>query len=109
MRGSLAARIWPNPAELTVEIGLFVAVPLLLTWKFVWLKMLKNSPRTSTDSLSLMGKFLKIPMSQLKKPGPKNSPLPTLPNFQLGGSENAEEFSHVRQEIVTLPQLLFLL
>ena len=90
-------------------IGLFVAEPELFTWKLVWLKVLKNSPRSSIESRSLMGKFLKIPMSQMKNPGPKNSPFPTFPKVPIGGSENAGEFSQVRQEIVTLPQLLFLL
>src|SRR5215469_15243462 len=105
MRGSLAAWICPNKLEEGLACtGLFAREPVLSVAKFVWLKVLNNSPRNWIAILSVTGNFLKIPISQFQKPGPINWPLPTFPYVPTAGTEKAARFSHSLQGVV-VPQL----
>src|SRR4029077_2603551 len=62
---------------------------------FEWLKVLKNSPRNCARQRSVIGMFLKTPMSQLNNPGPTIAPLPTLPKPPVAGKVKAAGFNQL--------------
>src|SRR6266851_7715892 len=61
MRGACALVTTPNKLLLKLPFG---------PSNWVWLKMLKNSPRNSTAMDSVIGILFDIPKSVLRKPGP---------------------------------------
>src|SRR5260370_11807629 len=72
-------------------------LPLFLlvvgSFNSVWLKTLKNSPRSwnRIDSCEGRGKkFLISPVSTFQRPGPRNAPLPTFPKVPIAGRANHE-------------------
>src|SRR5216684_7011365 len=79
-RGSRAACANPNPGE-PFSVAMFSEIVLgLLNSGFRWLKALKNSARNSKRFASVIGKALKIEISQFSKPGPRIMFRPASPN-----------------------------
>src|SRR5947207_1336858 len=86
MRGLPAEVMRPN------ELVLETTVPGLL--KFTLLKMLKNSARNWNEARSVTRVFFSIPMSLLKKRGPRTMFLPEEPNVPGAFATNFEVSNH---------------
>src|SRR5260370_35450307 len=72
----------------------------------VWLKTLKNSPRSWTRMASCDRngkKFLMSPVSTLVRLGPRKAPLPTLPKVPIAGFAKNEVLSQGMQVVEPHP------